>query len=278
MLLPPCPLRLQSSFVWRNLLGGGLLLAVGIGASVAYAWWQYDAVRQLVDQTRVWRDGVAAPRCEVKGEVTTNRFIFRGYKLDVKYLDARGALHEGKLEFDTLGGAVDQKREPVVHYLEPEPGHFALSWSMDVRTSRWASFGFMAVVGIGLVGGSFSYLGALCLRRLADARRCAARADEVIVRITKVVPQVVQGRHTANLIHYAGQTVDGRAVAGKFSLPKKHEPLYADPSLQTIVALVPPENPKRAVVLRGDFYPFLLATDEQAQVRAAIARSVPAAH
>jgi len=278
MVLPPCPLRLQSSFVWKNLLGGGLLLLAGLGASAGYAWWQYDAVRQLVDQTEIWKAGVPAPQCEVKGEVTTNHFIFRGYKLDVKYRDPRGAIHQGRLELDTLGGAVDQKREPVVRYLEKEPDRFALSWSMDVRTSRWASFAFMAVVGVGLVGGSFACLGLLALRRLADARRCAARSDEVIVRITKAEPQVVQGRQTGTIFHFAGQTVDGRWVAGKTSLARKSEPLYADPSLQNLVALVSPESPKRAVVLRGDFYPFLLTSDEQAQVRAAIARTVPGAH
>jgi hypothetical protein len=276
MLLPPCPLRLQTSFVWKNQLVGVLLLLIGIAASLGYAWWQYDAVRELIEQTGIWQAGVPAAWSEVKGEVTTNRFIFRGYDLDVTYLDAQGARHQGKLKFDTLGGAVDQKRDPVVHYLKDAPDRFALSWSMDVRTSRWVSVGFMALVGIGLVGGSFSYLGWLALRRLADARRCAARSDEVIVRITKVVPQMVQGRHTGNTIHFAGVTVDGREVAGKMVLAKKYEPLYADPSLQTMVALVPPENPKRAVVLRSDFHPFLLTTEEQAQVRAAIARSTPA--
>ncbi len=276
MVLPPCPLRLQSSFVWKNLLAGTIMLTIGVAAAVGYAWWQYDSVGELVDQTRVWRAGVPAPQTEVKGEVTTNRFVFRSYDLNVRFVDQKGALHEGKLTFDTLGGEVDQKRDPAVHYLENAPDRFALSWAMDVTTSRWVAVVFMAVVGVGLVGGSFGYIGWLCLRRLADARRCAARSDEVIVRITKVVAQMVHGRQAGTTYHFEGQTVDGRTVAGKAVMQKNQEPLFADAARQTIVALVPPENPKRAVVLRQDFHPFQLTADEQAQARAAIARGAMA--
>ncbi len=100
MVLPPCPLRLQSSFVWKNFLAGTIMLAIGVAAAVGYAWWQYDSVGELLDQTRVWRAGVPAPQTEVKGEVTTHKFVFRSYDLNVRYVDQKGALHEGKLTFE----------------------------------------------------------------------------------------------------------------------------------------------------------------------------------
>ena len=277
MLLPSCPLRLKTSFVWRHQLGGAVLVLIGVSAAIGYAWWQYDAVADLLDQTRIWQTGVPGSRTEVDGKVTTNKFIFHTYDLTVKFLDANQAKHESKLEFDTLGFEVDQAKTPHVHYRPDDPARFALSWAVDAKAGRWLSFLFMGIVGVGLVGGSFTYLGVMSLRRLADARRCARRADEVLVRVTKLTQQIIKGRHTGNEFTYAGQTMDGRPVTGKAIFPVKQEPLFADAGRQTMVALVAQENLKRPVVLRGDFYPFDLTPEEQARVRAEIARRVPAA-
>lgn len=271
MLLLPSPLRLKSSFVWKNLLGGLVLVLIGIGAVVGFAWWQADTVNELIDQSRIWKTGREAWSTEVKGKVTTNHFILHEYDLDVTFTDANQALHQSKLKFDTLFGEVDQAREPMVHYLENDPEHYALSWSMDVKTSRWAAIVFMAVMGIGLIGGSFTFLGVAALRRLADARHCTRRVNEIAVRVTQVVPTLVKGKHTGNEYHFTGRTIDGREFSGKTVFPVKYEPLYADGSKQTMLALIPQENVKRPVILRGDFYPFDLTPEEQAKVKQAVA-------
>jgi hypothetical protein len=271
MLLPPTPLRLQSSFVWKYRLGGLVLLAVGISAGAGYAAWQYNTIRELLDQARIWRMGEPALEVRVSGREKTSKGIFHGYELDVEYVDAREGRHKRTMKFDTLGGEVDQNAEPAVHYLKDDPDQYALSWAMDVTTSRWCSIGFMMLAGVGLIGGSFSFLGWRALRRLLDAQRCAARSDEVIVEITKVRPQKVHGKITANEIFFTGLTPDGREVKGDTTFPIKFEPLWADASQRRMVALVPPENLKRAVVPRGDFWPFEFTADEQAKVRAAIA-------
>src|SRR6185295_2913943 len=104
---------------------------------------------------------------------------------------------------------------------------------------------FMAVVGVGLIGGVFGFLGFLALRRLADARRCAGLSDELIVEINSVVHRTVNGRYTHNVFNYTGQTTDGRPVIGKVELPRKRDPLFADPDRQTMVALIDPDNLKR---------------------------------
>lgn len=276
MLLPPCPLRLNASFFWRYLLGGLALGLIGLAAAVGLGIWQYEAITQLLDQTRVWRDGVPAVRTEVSGKETTNKVIFHTYALDVHYFDAGGAVHDAKLEFDTLATEVDQTVDPLVRYARDDPGRFALSWAMDVKTSRWVSIGFMLVAGFGLVSGCFLLLGYGALRRLTDARRCARRSDEILVRVTKATQQFVNGRHKMTEYLYSGQTLDGRPVAGKVLFPPNYEPLFADQAKQVMVALVPQENLKRSVVLRGDFYPFELNADEQAKVRAGIASRRPA--
>ncbi|MDE3085053.1 MAG: hypothetical protein KGJ37_07565, partial [Verrucomicrobiota bacterium] len=136
--------------------------------------------------------------------------------------------------------------------------------------SRWAAIVFMALV-IGLIAGLLIFSGGFVLRRLADACRCAARCDEVAVGVTKVVPQLVKGKHTANEYHFAGKLIDGREVSGKVSFEVKYGPLFADGGKKTMLALITQENVKRPVILRGDFYPLELTADEQAKVRQAIA-------
>src|SRR5882672_5989534 len=129
MLLPPCPLRLKASFVWRFQLGGIVLVLVGVASAIGYAWWQYSAVRELLDQTSIWAAGVPALRTEVGGKETTHKFIFHSYELDVTFLDATRTKHESKLEFDSFGSEVDQTATPQVRYLKDDPGRFALSWA-----------------------------------------------------------------------------------------------------------------------------------------------------
>jgi hypothetical protein len=276
MLLPPRPLRLRSSFVWLNQLGGIFLLLAGIAVAIGYGWWQADEVKALLTQSRIWRDGVAAQRAEVGGQVRTKQFIFHSYELDVSYVDASGATHEHELEFDTLLDKVDEDTEVSVRHLADAPERFALSWAMEVKTSRWMAIIFLGLVGVGLIGGSLVYLGCHALRLLANGRRCARRSDEVVVQITQVTQQVTQGKHNANVYHYQGQLDDGRPITGKVSYALKHEPLFADPTRQTMIALVSPENLKRPLSLRGDFHPFALSEDEQAAVRTAIARNIVA--
>lgn len=276
MPLLPIPLRLKSSFVWKNRLGGLVLILAGIGAAVGFGWYERDAVNELIDQSRIWRNGVEASRTEVSGHVTSHDFVLNEYDLNVTFIDANLVQHENNVKFDTFIGKVDQERDPIVHYLANDPDHFALSWAMDVKTSRWAAIVFMVAIGVILIGGAFTLLGWLALRRLSDAKACAARPDEVLLRIAKIAPQIVKGKQTGNEYHFTGRTLDGREIAGKTAFALKYEPLFADGAKQTMLALVPQENVKRPLVLRGDFYPFDLTPDEQARVRAAIAGRSPA--
>jgi hypothetical protein len=271
MPLLPSPLRLKSSFVWKTQLGGLVLILVGLVAVAGYAWWQYGSVKELVDQSRIWSEGTTALKTTVEGSVTSHSFILNDYNLDVTFLDENQVSHQGKLEFSTLISTIDRDSDPEVRYSHDDPEKFALSWAMNAKISRWAAIAFMAVVGVGLVGGSFTFLGVMALRRLSDARCCALRSNEVVVRVTKVVPTMAKTRHVGNEYHFTGRMVDGREVAGKTVFPVKYEPLFADGAKQTMVALIPQENVKRPVVLRGDFYPFDLTPDEQAKVRQAMA-------
>ena len=271
MLLPPPPLRLSSSFVLKYGLGGLLLLLLGAAAATGYGWWQFGEVAGLIEQSRIWETGVPALTTSASGGFKTHKFLIHSYNFDVRYVDAGGAPHARKLKFDTLIGEVDRTRQPIVRHLKDDPDRFALSWAVEAKTSRWASILTLGLVGVGLIGGAFTILGLRALRRLADARRCASFSDEVIVRIDSMVPKTIKGRHTHNVFHFTGEMTDGRKVTGKEELPRKHDPLFADPDRRTMVALVDPDKLERPVVVRADFYPFDLTSEEQESVRAAIA-------
>jgi len=271
MALLPTPLRLNSSFVWKTQLGGIALIIFGLGCSVGFAWWESSAIRKLVDQSRIWPRGAVALQTSVTGNVTSHSFILNDYDLDVTFRDGNQVQHQGKLEFDTFISKADQDSEPVVHYLSDDPEKFALSWAVSAKISRWAAIGFELLVGVGLLGGLCTFSGVMVLRRLSDARWCALRTTEVVVRITQVVPTKAKGRHVGNQYHFAGRMVDGREVLGKTVFPIKYEPLFADGAKRSMLVLIPQENVKRPVVVRGDFYPFDLTPDEQAKVRQSMA-------
>jgi hypothetical protein len=271
MLLPPPPLRLRSSYVLKYGLGGMLLLLLGAAAAAGYGWWQLGEVQNLLDESRIWESGVPALKTSVTGHSRSTRFIFHDHTLNVQYVDAGGVQRFHTLKFDTFGADIDRSHPPVARHLKDDPDRFALSWAVGAAFSRWAAIIVLGVVGVGLIGGAFTILGLRALRQLADARRCASFSDELIVRIESVVPKTIKGRHTHNLFHFTGQTADGRVVTGKVELPKKHEPLFADPDHRTMVALVDPDKLERPVVVRADFYPFELASEEQDSIRAAIA-------
>ena len=257
MLLPERPLKLKSSFVWKSRLGGVLGIVVGLAMVVGVVWWQSGEARRLLAEKALWARGVAASGVTVSGRETTNRFLFHSYKLKVSYLDADGRRHGGKVEFDTVVGSIKNGRRASVHYAPENPESFVLSWALEVERSRWGSMAFFVAVGVGM-GALLVVVGVGALRKLADARNCAVRGEEVVARLTKVVRQTNHGRHTRTTYHFNGALADGRIVAGKVDWPAKHQPLLLDPQGATILVLATPDQPGRPVALRGDCYPYAL--------------------
>jgi hypothetical protein len=263
-------LRLRSSFVWKYLLGGLALVMLGVAIAIGVGLWQLDGAKELLEESRIWREGILAQQADMRGDVTTHKAIFHEYKLQVSYLDAAGTMHHANLKFDTLLGEIDDKQRPVVHYLKDSPDRFALSSAIDVAISRWASILFLAATLVGLIGGSCILLGLKALWRLRDARRCAAHSEEVIATVTQVDRKVVKGKHTRNVFRFTGKTADGRILKGKADFSSKEAPLYA--GRQMILVLAPQDNPDRAVAVRNDFHPFVLDAEEAERARSELSR------
>jgi hypothetical protein len=77
----------------------------------------------------------------VQGRETTSKFIFRNYKLEIRFLGKDGSSHQGKVEFETVLGSVDSTSAPTVRYLPSDPTRFAMSWGQQAAAYRWASRG-----------------------------------------------------------------------------------------------------------------------------------------
>jgi hypothetical protein len=270
MLLPPRPLRLQPLFVLQYAVGGAALAVFGAAALIVGAALLYGSACELSEESRIWESGVTAPEASAKGKVRTKKFLFHDCKIDVTYADEAGGTHRGSVDFDTLVGSFDDSAPPVVRYLPEDPKRFAVSWAVDARASRIAHIVFLTLGGgVGTI--AFAIVGIGMLRRLSLARRCALESDELVVRITKVEPRTGRfGGHAGNEYHYAGPAPYGGDVSGEESLGKGEEPLFADASKTTIVVLVDPAQTGHALVVRGDFHPFVLTPEEQETVRAAI--------
>lgn len=275
MELPPRPLKLKTAFVWRNQIGGILLLLAAVGVAAGYFAVMADGLKALWRESAIWKAGVEVREVSVSGERKTSKFIFHSYKLTVDFIDVNGARHSERVEFDTLLGTVNEDKPAVVRHLRADPKQFVLSWSQDVKLSRWLWEGFLLVAGVGLIGGTLVFMGWTMLRRLSDARHCAESSEQVALRFTEIQPEFTKGKHTANVFHYAGRTIDGRELAGKFEFPIKHVPLFTDAAQEAAVALVAAGRADRLVVLRGDFYPFVLEDHEKAAWLAALATNPP---
>ena len=268
MLLPPRPLRLKASFAWKYGLGGAALVLVALCMVVVCAGSAYFSVRDLSEESRIWESGVTAPQASAEGRVKKRRHGRRTCTIDVRYVDANGAPHRHRIEFDMIGRTFDASKPPVVRYLPGDADRFAVSWAVDVRSGRIVGI-VLTTLSAGLIGTMFAVLGIRALRRLSRARRRALDSDEVVVEITKVEPRKGRG-NMGNVYHYVGKTAAGREVSGEETLARNREPLFADSAGKTMLALVDPADPGPPLVVLRDFHPFQLTEEEQAAVRSAI--------
>lgn len=239
----------------KRLVGGALAVVGALAVSGAYGAWQWGSAQAILHDQALWARGAVA-EARVDGRETSRSFILNSYDLKVQYYDDAAQLHERELEFDLLFASVDQGRPTFVKYDRARPDDFVLSWAHESTTARWASFAFMMLAGVGLIGGSLAFLGASAIRNARAAQAAAARGVEVECVITSVEQQVVQGKVTDNLIYRfrlpEHLTPDGdREVI----IPAKEgSPILVDGATK-LVALVDPAAPKTFLVPRTDLSP-----------------------
>ncbi len=261
-LLPPAPRQLVSGYVFKRLAGAGLLCLAAVAVAAAYAVWQWSEVQTLQRDQRLWAEGEVQAPAEVEGQKESRDFILNSYKLNVRFADEDGVLHSGKVDFDLLFSSADEAAQPAVRYHRGRPDEFALNWAAQASKGRWASFAFMTVVGVGLIGGSLLIVGIAAFRTTRAQTHAARVGVEVECVVSRVDEQLVNGRKTGSLIyvfllpeHFTNGGPTERQVLMN---PKKGTPILLEGGSK-LIALVDPSDPRRFLVVRNDFFPIAVA-------------------
>jgi hypothetical protein len=221
----------------------------------------------IAAETRTWNAGEPALSATVQGRETTNKLIFHNYDLEVRFVEKDGSRHEGNVEFETVFGSVDSTIAPTVRYLASDPAHFALSWGQQAIAYRWTAVAVFGVFGV-VLGGVFLALPRNALRELRLARECSIGASDVELA-------VVSAKQDAKTVRYTveGQSPWGMAIRDTFvAEPVLGGPLFMDELRTSVLALVSPRQPTRALVIRDTFFPYEFSASERSEIRDAIAR------
>lgn len=235
-----------------------MIAAVGVAA--AYGIWQWGAAQDIVHDTRLWKEGEVTMPAEVEGRKTSHSFIFNDYKLTVRFQDETGEVKEHEVEFDLLFASVDAGAPAQVRYHKGQSDDFVLSWAAESTTARWAAFVFMALAGVGLVGGSFFFLGFAAVKNARLAQHLAAEGVEVECELTHVEEQIVQGRATDNLVvRFKLPESLAPGLDAQEAIMKKHPGPFLVSEGKKVVVLVDRNAPRKNLAVQADLFP-LVAT------------------
>ncbi len=290
--LPPRPLKLQRSFLIRAYFWGILWVLVGLGVGGAYLVWQYRDAARVIADGEVWEHGTPAELGSVRGTQRSRYGIFKEYSLDVSYTDTSNLPHNDHFTFSTLFGGVDDDAQPTLRFDPQDNSRYAISWAVECTKSRWASIGFMSIVGA-LIGVAILSLGAILLKRARTAQRVAATSEEVECLLLSATEQIVNGRPNGHIVYrfvvpalaplendnagYRANAVRAETATASrnheaIMQRSKGEPFFTQRGAggDLVLVLVSRENPKDVLLLRYDLYPLDLSEDQKA---AALARA-----
>lgn len=265
MILPGPPYKISQGYVRARLRVAGVIGLLGAAFLAFGGWLAWAEAKTILQEAEIWRRGETALSASVEGEETSRYLIFRRYQLNVSFLSIDEIEHSGPVEFETVFGWVDSRLDPSVHYLPSEPQSFALSWGQDVTAYRWVAAAVFAAFGI-VLGGLVLYFPASVLMELRAVRACSLRSEEIALSVAKVTPTTPDGLTVRYELQ--GASPWGHGLKQTFvAQPPLGGPIFMDEGQTKVLALVSPELPNRAVVVRDTLFPFELTPDAIAQIR-----------
>jgi hypothetical protein len=277
-ILPPRPLRLQSSFVLGCWLKALIFFALGVAILVGITIWQGGEARAILRDGEIWDHGEVATDSNVSGKERSQNFIVNSYDLKVDYTDQKGAEHHAKLEFTLLFRSVDQHSEAEVRYDPRDPSKFALAWAVERSGSRWLSVIFLWGI-LALFGALMGWLGFLQVRNWLDASAAAADSDEIaahLISVSEVRNQKGKPTGARNYL-FRVPLPGGREVQRTVQLKGALSPLWTDGSRRQLVVLAAKKVPERPIVVRSDLHPFAFSSDEAQAIRQRTETAAPQA-
>jgi hypothetical protein len=250
------PLRVRTDVQWRFRIFAAAFVVLGALLAASFTSKTRLDVRQLLEERRIWAQGLPARDVSVAGKVSTTRFVSHKYDLTVGYTDKEGKRQVARLTFETLGATLDESVIPEVRYDATHPSQCALNTALAVRWGRIASIVFLFLFGAGGMGIGFVALGLYFGSLLRTYAHCGTRSDVIAVAITRIIRVERHGEHRQTRYKYKYVSPSGQRISGEVTFPVHCEPIYADESRQHMIALLSAFAPRRPVVLRNDFHPF----------------------
>jgi hypothetical protein len=224
-------------------------------------------MQPLLDEQRLWADGVPATNASYEGTESSDG-LFKKYTLHVAYEDAVGAQHHRLVEFDTFLFGMDRDEGPEVHFALGAPDTIALGSAVHARAPRWAyGLALGAVVPLALAAALLRYARRLH-REIGVRRRCALDGRPVVLELVFPRPIGVAGGKLR--YDYRLRGPDGSEIRDHVECKGTHGPLFVGGRRgQThILALRSSSSPSVILPLRDDLYPLDLPADEVGRIAA----------
>jgi len=271
---PMGPYGLATRFIvyrWLGILGSAL---AAVACIVGYGYMGWGYVSAILHDHQVWNGGGPELPASVEGKVTTRQFVLKSYDLQVTYRVPDGGRRQKKLEVVTLFSGLNADGDLTVRLLPQDPDDYALSAAVEASGGRWAGAAFFGVVGILLLGGTCSFLTFTLSRQWMRATRAARTGVPVTCALLKRESILHQGRPTGS------ETFTFKvppAAAGGVETEVTYQMKTAGSDALTlgggnsVLAIVPSEAPKDAILLLRNYYPLALSDSQRLQAEATVA-------
>jgi hypothetical protein len=270
---PPGPYRLATRFVVYRLLGLVLGIVAALGCIGGYGYMTWSSIVGIVHDDRVWSAGGREYPAKVEGRVTTRQFVLKSYELHVSYR-LPGGEHKKNLSFDTLFGGIETNADTTVRVLPGNPEEFALNAAVEASGKRWAAAAFLGAVGIFLLGGCCILLAYRVAKQWQRASRALSTGVPVVCALVSREHVMYRGRPTGTEIFkfkVPANAANGVETEGTYQFKTKGPGPLTLRNGTSVLAIVPPDAPKQAILLLRDYYPLALADAERMQAETAVA-------
>ena len=251
----PGPFRLKGGYAPVTMLKAalGLLLLGGLGAGLIF--YAYTRVQTLRETAGIWNKGVEARQAGLTGRVTTTNFIFKEYKLTLRYRVADGQIVRRRVNFFRFFTGPGKRDPYKIRYLREQPSKATVSWQYEARIHGWVFVGFLGAIGVILVFVGFAVFRGL-VRELLLVKRLARQGELVEAEILDV-EEVVNPQTSKTELQFSYRTDRGGGHDGVYKAPtKKMAPMLVndDKSMVLLIDLRTSDH----FVIRHDGHPLAL--------------------
>lgn len=241
-----------------------LMLAVAVAAGVLPGPGKLSDLEALVAEGRVWRDGEPAVSAQVSGrEVVGSPYPHS--LLEVTYETVAGERFARPLEVRSLFGSIDLSRPAEVRVARGDASAFALNLAVEASGPRWA-LALLVLIGRVVLGALALFQAVDFGRELYRVRRAAATGVAVFCPLLRREPLFLRGQPMGwDRLLLEVPTSAGGPVAVEYRFRTRRRAAITLDEGRLVLAVVPPEAPRHAIVVDQSFDPLGYSENQQRQ-------------